>query len=292
MKNSTALIAAGIAVGLSIGSFVSVSAATEANQVNLCVNKKTSIVTQKLKCAKTERVLSLSKAGATGPSGPAGPKGESGAAGPSGQDGSGIGLQNYPYLGAQLEILENGNCQDKWNVLLGPFNMTSDIYGQPVGNKAWVETYAGACDYPMPEIFEAPMLTEVSNVVHGTKSRTTAANVYSVPYGWEATVSSMKVKVRLEPNWHLCTVADAQYTARNLASRQAGWAAVSLNEFTYSGSLRISWGNSSNPTDFGSLDSSSVWPYFCGPDSRTPSGVGFRNIQAWYFPIRFNDPSL
>lgn len=286
MKNFASILALGLGIGLSLGSLVSVNAASSTGQITFCVNKSTNVVTQKAKCSKTERVLSLSKNGVPGPAGSPGPSG------PPGSSGSGFSLASYPVLWGQVDALDNATCQEKWSLLIGPYNIESDAFGQPVRNKPWATTYAGSCLYPMPEIFENPMVTEISDIVHGTKSRVAASNVHSVPNGWEATITSMKVKVRLDANWHLCTAADAQYAARNLSARQSGWTATATDEITFSGTVKISWSNTANPSDRGVIDNDK-WPYFCGPDSRTSSGVGYRSLsQAWYIPVRFDSPNL
>jgi hypothetical protein len=84
------LLALGISLGISFGTVYSVSAAGTSAAINLCVNKTTSVVTQKPKCSKNERVLSISKTGVPGPKGSSGLRGlpgldgSDGAQGPSG----------------------------------------------------------------------------------------------------------------------------------------------------------------------------------------------------------------
>lgn len=286
MKNFASVLALGLGIGLSLGSLASVNAAGSATQINFCVNKNTSVVTQKTKCSKSEKALSLSKNGVPGPVGSPGPSG------PPGSSGSGFNLASYPVLWGQVDALDSATCQDKWTLLIGPYNIESDVFGQPVRNKPWAMNYAGSCLYPMPEIFENPRVTEISEIVHGTKSLISASNIHSVSRGWEATITSMKVKVRLDTNWHLCTAADAQYSARNLSARQSGWTATAADEVTFSGTMKVTWGMAANPSDQGSMDTDK-WPYFCGPDDRTSSGVGYRSLsQAWYIPVRFDSPNL
>lgn len=107
-----------------------------------------------------------------------------------------------------------------------------------------------------------------------------------------ATTNAEKVTDKRDSRWHLCTVADAQYSRRNLASRQTGWAQNASDEVTFTGSKTVGWNAAANGSDFANLQSEFNWPWFCGPDSRTASGVGYQTINVDRIPLRFDAPGL
>lgn len=273
----------GVMIGVVTGSVVAAQAANVQGQVTFCVDKKTNVVEYKAKCTSKEKALSLSKNGVPGPAG---------SPGPAGPSGSSFALSQYPVLWGQVDGLNNATCQDKWTMLIGSFNIESDRLGQPIRNKPWALSYAGDCIYPMPEIFELPRITEVTSIVHGSKTITAANNIYVKSPGYEAAITGLTVKVSLDSGWHICTSADPQYAALNMSAGQAGWSQTAPDTVVFSGSKKAFWSLHANPTDLAAIGEEGFWPKFCGPDNRTASGSGYRSPQAWYLPLQFNDPSL
>lgn len=276
--------------------------AGSSDTINFCVNKKSQVVTQKAKCTKYENSLTMNAQGPSGPEGPAGPKGEIGLTGPTGSSGASgdtgpqgtpglvgpqgpqgpqgasgasFNLLDYPMLYAGVESVQNaGSCDEVWSNIISfaGTNIISDQFGQPLRNKQWALDAAGNCPYIMPEIFENPRVSAISNIVHTSAQQEAATNVYSQkPPRWHAAVTQMDVSWSLEPGWHLCTVSDPQYAALHLSN--SGWTETTPGTTSFSGTSDVTWYNPKNTTK-GYWASS--WPTFCGPDSLTESGLAAR----------------
>jgi hypothetical protein len=279
------LLMAGIAAA-------STSAADAASTTFVCVNKSTSQVYLKAKCAKTERRVAFKtvingtngtdgSAGPIGLTGPAGTSGATGATGPAGPAGSSA---NLPFF----QRLETGlTCDEKWRTV------TTSVYAN---NQAGVDRQQALAGCPQPDwakqYFQFPDGTPItlvstsygSPVLTNQQIRVNGVLVDN-PYAPKKATVSYSAVVELHPptGWALCTNADPQITFTSGTgypkiglddANGTTYFAATNNRATITGSYSI--------TNVALLSSANrnlyVWATICGPDSSTPSGLGITTI--------------
>jgi hypothetical protein len=266
----------------------STSAADAASTTYVCVNKSTSLVYFKTKCAKTERRVAFTSvtngingtdgsAGPTGPAGPAGATGATGPSGPAGPAGSSANLLFFQRLETSL------TCEEKWRTV------TTSAYAN---NQAGVDRQQALAGCPQPDwakqYFQFPDVNPITLVstTYGTPTLTNQQirrnNVLVDDlYAPKKTTVSFSAVVAIQPptGWAVCTDADAQITALGLTGypkiAYEGPSAttshtIANNRATVTGSISV--------TDSAQLRTSfyDLWlsTYICGPDASTPSGLG------------------
>jgi hypothetical protein len=270
------------------------SSADAASTTYVCVNKSTSLVYFKTKCAKTERRVAINtvtngtngtdgSAGPTGLTGPAGATGATGATGPAGPAGSSA---NLPFF----QRLETGlTCDEKWRTV------TTSVYAN---NQAGVDRQQALAGCPQPDwakqYFQFPDANPITLVStsYGTPSlvnqqiRRNGVLVDDL-YAPKKTTVSFSAVVAIQPptGWAVCTDADAQITALG----ETGYPkmiydgpsatttlVIANNGATVTGSLSVV------NTDQLRTSFYDLWlsTYICGPDASTPSGLGRKSVTA------------
>jgi hypothetical protein len=284
------LLMAGIAA-------TSTSAADAASTTYVCVNKSTSLVYFKTKCAKTERRVAFKtvtngingKDGSAGPTGPAGLAGSTGATGATGATGPAGTSANLPFY----QRLETGlSCDEKWRTV------TTSVYAN---NQAGVDRQQALAGCPQPdwakEYFQFPDANPITLVStsYGTPAlvnqqiRRNGVLVDDL-YAPKKTTVSFSAVVVIQPTtgWAVCTDADAQITALG----ESGYPkmiydgpsatttfVIANNRATVTGSFSVV------NTDQLRTSFYDLWlsTYICGPDASTPSGSGRKLASANLF---------
>jgi hypothetical protein len=298
LRNNIGALATALVVGLSIPTLAASSSSDDA--VTLCVDWDTKQVRFSKywdKCPSRTTPLDLGLVGPEGPQGvqgPEGPQGEQGPAGASGPRGAGFQLSDFPILDA----LENGvldtGCDNRWNTVIQQLggaggNIINDEFGQPVRNSDLALELGSGCRYPYEYIFDNPKIAGFSNLVYGepvasNPAAGTAYEDYIAVDKWKVPVTSFDVEVTLDPDWHLCTEADPQFSAIGLES-QSVWTESGAGVLSFAGDgVYLQFENdyplqtpaSSEPGFL--YNQNSLRAYFCGPDVRTASGLGYREL--------------
>ena len=284
------LLMAGIATTAS-------SSADAASSTYVCVNKTTSLVYFKTKCAKTERRVAINTVtngtngtdGSAGPIGLTGPAGATGATGPSGPAGPAGSSANLPFY----QRLESGlTCEEKWRAV------TISVYAN---NQTDVDRQQALAGCPQPDwakqYFQFPDANPITLVstTYGTPTLTNQQirrnNVLVDDlYAPKKTTVTFSAVVAIQPptGWAVCTDADAQITSLGLTGYPKivyeGPTAttshtIANNRATVTGSISV--------TDTEQLRTSfyDIWlnTYVCGPDASTPSGLGRKLASANLF---------
>jgi hypothetical protein len=270
------------------------SAADAASTTYVCVNKSTSQVYLKTKCAKTERRVAFKtvingingKDGSAGPTGPAGPAGATGPSGPAGPSGSSA---NLPFF----QRLESGlTCDEKWRTV------TTSVYAN---NQAGVDHQQALAGCPQPDwakqYFQFPDANPIT-LVSTSYGTPTLANqqirrngvLVDDLYAPKKSTVSFSAVVAIQPptGWAVCTDADAQITALG----EPGYPKITYegpsatttfvianNRATVTGSLSVV------NTDQLRTSFYDLWlsTHICGPDASTPSGLGRKLVSANLF---------
>ena len=273
------------------------SSADAASTTYVCVNKTTSLVYFKAKCAKTERRVAINTVtngtngtdGSAGPAGPAGPTGATGATGPSGPAGPAGSASSLPFY----QRLESGlTCEEKWRAV------TISVYAY---NQTEVDRQQALAGCPQPDwakqYFQFPDANPITLVstTYGTPTLTNQQirrnNVLVDDlYAPKKTTVTFSAVVAIQPptGWAVCTDADAQITSLGLTGYPKivyeGPTAttshtIANNRATVTGSISV--------TDSAQLRTSfyDIWlnTYICGPDASTPSGLGRKLASADLF---------
>jgi hypothetical protein len=281
------LLMAGIAA-------TSTSAADAASTTYVCVNKSTSLVYFKTKCAKTERRVAFTSVtngingtdGSAGPTGPTGPAGATGATGATGPAGPSANLPFFQRLESSL------TCEEKWRTV------TTSVYAN---NQAGVDRQQALAGCPQPDwakqYFQFPDANPITLVStsYGTPSlvnqqiRRNGVLVDDL-YAPKKTTVSFSALVAIQPptGWAVCTDADAQITALgetgypkiiyDAASDQYSFA-ISNNRATVTGSFSVVNTDQLRSSFYDLLLST----YICGTDASTPSGLGRKLVSANLF---------
>jgi hypothetical protein len=270
------------------------SAAYAASTTYVCVNKSTSLVYFKTKCAKTERRVAFKTVtngtngtdGSAGPAGPAGPAGATGATGPAGSAGSSA---NLPFF----QRLETGlTCDEKWRTV------TTSVYAN---NQAGVDRQQALAGCPQPDwakqYFQFPDANPITLVStsYGTPSlvnqqiRRNGVLVDDLYLPKKTTVSfSAVVAIQPPTGWAVCTDADAQITALGDTGYPKmiydGPSAtttfvIANNRATVMGSFSVVNTDQLRTSFYDIL----LNTYICGPDASTPSGSGRKTVSTNLF---------
>jgi hypothetical protein len=277
------LLMAGIAA-------TSTSAADAASTTYVCVNKSTSLVYFKTKCAKTERRVALTSVtngingtdGSAGPTGPTGPAGATGATGPAGPAGSSANLPFYQRLEGGL------TCEEKWRTV------TTSVYAN---NQAGVDRQQALAGCPQPDwakqYFQFPDANPITLVSasYGTPSLVRRNGVLVDDlYAPKKTTVSFSAVVAIQPptGWAVCRDADAQITALG----ETGYPKITYdgpsatttfvianNRATVTGSFSVVNTDQLRTSFYDIL----LNTYICGPDAATPSGLGRKSVTADLF---------
>lgn len=273
------------------------SSADAASNTYVCVNKTTSLVYFKAKCAKTERRVAINtvtngtngKDGSAGPIGPAGPAGATGATGPSGPAGPSGSSANLPFY----QRLESGlTCEEKWRAV------TISVYAYNQTDVDRQQALAG-CAQPdwAKQYFQFPDANPIA-LVSTTYGTPTLANqqirrnnvLVDDLYAPKKTTVTFSAVVEIQPpsGWAVCTDADAQITSLGLT----GYPKIVYEGLTATTSHTIA---NSRATVTGSISVTAteqlrtsfydIWlnTYICGPDASTPSGLGRKLASANLF---------
>ena len=229
--------------------------------------------------------------GEVGPQGPAGADGARGPRGLPGVGGSDFELENYPTLDWLASAIEETDCDTRWSGIIqllgiGGGNIVTDEFGQMQRNSDIALELAGACPYPYPEIFENPKLTAMSNFVYGEAVASSnyegeSFEAYAAISEWSAPVSAFDATFSLDADWHLCINEDPQYDALSL-SQAANWSETEPGVVSFEGEAQLTfYGVEPEGTTKGTLlgtNGSGLTVHFCGPDTSTPSGLGYRRF--------------
>lgn len=227
----------------------------------------------------------------------AGPKGEKGDKGDTGDSGS---SPNLPFFSALEAKIHSGDCQLAKTLAMAENNFpysdgwADSVYlrdenGKVVDYTSWYRNLVSSyCQLETASELQVqgfgPATYVVSDVEHGA---VILADPYSPYSDATVTVTSYKASFQLETGWHLCTVDDEQISSlvgsgktysstANFNAKQSLFTQVSPGVYQFSGSASV-----------GADDGSETFFYtqhklaFCGPDSDTSSGLGYRlvNIQ-------------
>jgi hypothetical protein len=284
---SALLLMAGIAA-------TAASSADAASTTYICVNKSTSQVYLKTKCAMTERRVAFKTVtigtngtdGSAGPTGPAGPAGATGATGATGPSGSSPSLPFFQRLETGL------TCDEKWRTI------TTSVYAT---NQAGVDRQQALAGCPQPDwakqYFQFPDANPISLVStsYGAPSlvnqqiRRNGVLVDDL-YAPKKTTVSFSAVVAIQPptGWAVCADADAQITALG----ETGYPKLNYEAAadTYSYSIannRATVTGSFSVVNTDQLRTSfyDLWlnTYICGPDASTPSGLGRKTVSVTLF---------
>lgn len=311
IRNNIGVLAGVLVLGMSIPTLAASTAASDG--LIVCVDWTTKEIKYSKyweQCPSRTTALELGAVGPQGPQGEAGPAGAVGPAGPagangaSGSSGSSFRLTDFPTLEWLAGAIEETDCDNRWNAIIslmgnGGGNIISDEFGQPLRNKDFALELAGTCPYIYPEIFENPKVLSITNIVYGPASpeNPAAGSIYEPYIGnsfWVAPVTSFSATFSLDSGYSLCTSSDEQYGAFNL-TQDSYFTETGPGQISFSGNAELRFmGASPESDDYGYLytsaaDYSPLSVKFCGADSSTPSGLGYKHFEFQLIPVAWSE---